>query len=485
VERLAKNWNSCEKPNESRARLMLAPKFQAAVCLLLFAFGWPGVAFAIDGDAGLIAQSQEFEPQVIEVTPGVHCAVGFGLANSILIEGPDGVIVVDTMESALAAKNVKREFDKITDKPVKAIVYTHNHYDHIMGAKIFAGDDQPEVYAHELLMTLVQRAQGPMRDAMLSRNIRQFGITAPRDSFLNAGIGPRLVLDARSPLSSFIPPTKTIGDGRTELEIAGMPVHLVHAPGETADQIYVWLPLQKTLCAADNFYKAFPNLYAIRGTPYRDPQHWVESLDQMLAEEPEHLVPSHTRPISGREQVREALTGYRDGIASVLQQTLDCMSRGMTPDQIIAEVKLPAELAENSFLQEFYGTIPWSVRAIYAGNLGWFDGNPSHLFPLSDRSRAEQMVKLVGSRQALLDKASEAHQSGDHQWAVELVDHLLALDVQDAEALELKSQCLASLAVRQRSANARNYYMTTARELSGAAGMARRDRSSSQPTANR
>lgn len=435
------------------------------IALVVFAIAYQNETRADEADAALAAHTGEFRQQVIEVTDGIHVAVGFGLANSILIEGPNGVIIVDTMESAVAAKSVKDEFDKLTNKPVKAIVYTHNHYDHIMGAKVFAGDDQPEVYSHELTLPLIQRSTGALRNAMFPRNIRQFGIGIPRDSYVNAGIGPRLMLDGRPPLSSFIPPTKTVGDGRTKLQIAGIQVHLVHAPGETADQIYVWLPEQKTLCAADNIYKAFPNLYAIRGTPYRDPQHWVDSLDQMLAEEPEHLVPSHTRPISGKENVREVLTGYRDGIASVLEQTLAGMNKGLAPDQIIQQVKLPDHLADNPYLQEFYGSIPWSVRAIFAGNLGWFDGNPTSLFPLDRDSRAKQMVNLVGSRDALLAKAIEANERSDHQWAAELADHLLALDQNDGDALALKSKALRSLGVRQRSANARNYYISSANQL--------------------
>lgn len=439
------------------------------VALLMVAFAWQTDFCVYGDDALLVDHSKEFQKEVIKVTDGVHVAVGFGLANSILIEGSDGVIIVDTMESALAAKSVKSEFDKITDKPVKAIVYTHNHYDHIMGAKVFAGDDGPDVYSHERTMSLIKRSNGSMRQAMLPRNIRQFGITVPRDEYLNAGIGPRLVLDGRPPLSSFIPPTKTVGDGRTELQIAGMSVHLVHAPGETADQIYVWLPEKKTLCAADNFYKAFPNLYAIRGTPYRDPRHWVESLNQMLAEAPEHLVPSHTRPISGKEKVRKALTDYRDGIESVLEQTIEWMNQGLSPDQIIEKVKLPEHLQGNPFLQEFYGTIPWSVRAIFAGNLGWFDGNPTNLFPLSGNEKAQRMVKLAGGRDALLKQATEASEDNDFQWSIELLDHLLTLDQNDAAALQLKSKCLRALAVRQRSANARNYYLAAANELRKAA----------------
>jgi alkyl sulfatase BDS1-like metallo-beta-lactamase superfamily hydrolase len=414
----------------------------------------------------LASQSEEFKPEVIEVTPGVHVAVGFGLANSILIEGTDGLIIVDTMEGSNAARAVKKRFDEITTKPVKAIIYTHNHYDHVMGAKVFAGDDNPEIYAHRSLMAYIHRVQQILPGAMMSRNIRQFGILLPRESYLNAGIGPRLVLDPGGRSASFLPPTKTVGHGRTELEIAGVKLHLMHAPGETNDQIYVWLPEHKTLLPGDNFYKSFPNLYAIRGTPYRDPQLWVASLDKMMAEEPEFLVPSHTRPIQGAAHIAEVLTDYRDAIQSVLDQTLEGMNRGLTPDELVEQVKLPAELADKPYLQEYYGTIPWSVRSIYAGNLGWFDGNATQLFPLSGRQRAERTARLAGGVEDLLKQAQAALDEGDHQWAAELADHLLALDPDSPDARDVKARALMGLAVRQTSANARNYYISTARELS-------------------
>jgi len=447
----------------------------AIILLLATALALP-TSNASDIEQALADHSDEFRQEVIEVTEGVHVAVGFGLANSILIEAPEGVIIVDTMESALAAKQVKSEFDKLTNKPVAAIIYTHNHYDHIMGAEIFAGDDDPEVIAHELTMPLIQRVNGPLLAAMRPRNIRQFGILSPRETYLNAGIGPRLVLDGRPPLSSFIEPTRTVGDGRTELKIAGLRVHLVHAPGETADQIYVWLPDAQVLCAGDNFYKAFPNLYAIRGTPYRDPQHWVASLEQMLTEAPEHLVPSHSRPISGAEKIRDILTDYRDGIDSVLKQTIAGMNAGLTPDQLVETVKLPEHLRDNPYLQEFYGTVPWSVRAIYAGNLGWFDGNPTNLFPLGDAERAKELIDLAGGKDPLRDKASVAYDQGKYQWAAELTDHLLVSDPNDVVAMELKAKCLHALAVRQISANARNYYISSAHQLSKKAQrLSRRD----------
>ena len=50
---------------------------------------------------------------------------------------------------------------------------------------------------------------------------------------------------------------------------AGIDLVLYHAPGETNDQIIVHWPEQDVLCPADNIYRAFPNLYAVRGTAAR------------------------------------------------------------------------------------------------------------------------------------------------------------------------------------------------------------------------
>jgi alkyl sulfatase BDS1-like metallo-beta-lactamase superfamily hydrolase len=86
---------------------------------------------------------------------------------------------------------------------------------------------------------------------------------------------------------------------------------ILHIPGETDDQIGVWIPESRTLLCADDIYKAFPNLYAIRGTPSRDLMQWVDSLDLMLSYEADFLVPSHTRPIIGRENIKQNVSSKK------------------------------------------------------------------------------------------------------------------------------------------------------------------------------
>lgn len=418
----------------------------------------------VGANPDLAAHTAEFKQEVINVTDGVYVAVGFGLANSILLEGDAGVIIVDTLESVEAARPVKQAFDRITSKPVKAIIYTHHHADHIFGAGVFAGDDSPDVYSHETTLYYIDRILSIIRPTIYTRSMRQFGTFLPEGGVLNAGIGPRLVFD-NTTTTALIRPNKTFSGERLNLEIAGIKLELVHAPGETNDQIFIWLPQKKVLLPADNFYESFPNLYAIRGTAYRDVTQWVKSLDKMRALKPEYLVPSHTRPIKGLDTIYETLTNYRDAIQYVHDQTIRGMNQGLGPDEIIEHVKLPPHLALLPYLQEYYGTVAWSVRAIYDGYLGWFDGNATNLFPLPLKERAKRFARLAGGESALLDCTREAFSTGDYQWVLELTDQLLLLDPELKEARELKAEALTKLGGQQIASTARHYYLTRALEL--------------------
>ncbi len=423
----------------------------------------PPKAVEVGAKPDLAAHSAEFRKEVIKVTDGVYVAVGFGLANSILLEGDNGVVIVDTMESAEAATAVKEAFDLITNKPVKAIIYTHNHADHVFGTQVLAGGHNPDVYSHESTRYYLDRVVNVIRPTIYRRSMRQFGALLPEGGVINAGIGPRLRFDKSSTIA-LVFPTKTFSGDRLDVQIAGMKLQLFHAPGETNDQIFVWLPEKKVLLPADNFYKAFPNLYAIRGTPYRDVTQWVRSLDKMRALQPEFLVPSHSRPLKGANKIYATLTNYRDAIQFVHDQTIRLMNQGLTPDEIVERVKLPAHLAGLPYLHEYYGTMEWSIRAVYNGYLGWFDGNATNLFPLPLQERAKRFAGLAGGKDALLARARDAVAKNDHQWALELTDQLLILNPDLKEARDLRASALSSLGQKQINANARNYYLTQALE---------------------
>ena len=143
------------------------------------------------------------------------------------------------------------------------------------------------------------------------------------------------------------------------------------------------------------------------GGQYRNVSAWVESLNTILRLSPEYLLPGHTGPLLGAQVVRKAVTAYRDGVQYVLDETLKGMNRGLTPDQLVEQVQLPAHLRDVPQLREYYGKVAWTVRSIFSGYLGWFDGNPAnlHALRLADRGYVLETGQIVleGTSRELLN----------------------------------------------------------------------------------
>ena len=412
----------------------------------------------------LKAHSALFKKEVISPVDGVHVAIGYGLANSIMIEGDDGVIIVDTMEGKAQAREVLAAFRRITHKPVKAIVLTHNHTDHIYGASVFAEGRDVPVYAHRTTGFYIDKIVNVLVNSIYARSMRMFGPLLPPAAVVNAGIGPALNVDTTD-LGLMRP--SVVFDDELEVEIAGIRLKLVHAPGETEDQLFVWLPEREILLPGDNIYQTFPNLYTIRGTAYRDVMKWVRSLDKMRELRPEVLVPSHTRPLTGADQIDGVLLSYRDAIQYVHDQTVRGMNRGLGPDDLVDFVQLPDHLASHPWLIEHYGTVAWSVRSVFSGYLGWFGGDGVDLEPLRPRERSARLVQAFRTSTPLPDQARAAYDRGDFQWAAELARHWLNTEPDSDDAKKLLASALESKAEDHINPNALHWYLTQAGELRG------------------
>jgi len=227
----------------------------------------------------------------------------------------------------------------------------------------------------------------------------------------------------------------------------------------------VWYADKKILLSGDNFYRSFPNLYAIRGTAYRAFDAWGATMDQLMAFEPEVLGPGHTKPVFGAKNIKDVLSDYRDAIRHVVDETRKGMDAGLTIDELAHSVKLPEHLAEKPHLREYYGRVDYAVRAYFVGTLGWFDGNPTTLGPLATDDEARRMIKLAGGTAAVMAEIISAKAAGEYQWALQLVDRLLNAGEMIPESRALKAEILRAHAVDQINCPTRHYYIQFAKEL--------------------
>ncbi len=424
-------------------------------------------AAGITASADVEAHTKIFAKHTEEVIPGIHMAIGYGLANLIVVDAPEGLILVDTLESIRAAEGVLPWVNDLRDKTGKDItdiIYTHNHADHVFGAGVFLRDQNttPRIWAHEETESRVHEIINVLAPVTFRRAMRMFGVYLPDEDFENNGIGPRLLSDNQDGLH-FVPPTDEVS-GRTEVKIAGETVILQHAPGETDDQLVVYLPDRKTLFPADNYYHAFPNLYTVRGTPYRDPRKWANSIDIMRGFKAEVLIPQHSLPVFGAEEIESRLLAYRDAIQFLYDETIRMINAGLTPDEIAEQIKLPSHLANAPHLQEMYGRVEFAARAVFAGTLGWFSGDPADLRPVTGVAKAKLMADLAGGSDELA-KAARATLDAQPAWALMLATHLLKLE--HGEAQEIRAAALRKLAEEETASSVRNYYLTSAAEAEG------------------
>ncbi len=256
-------------------------------------------------DPELAAHSGLFERRIHRIGERVWCAVGYNLANIIAVEGPDGLVIVDTGLEMRQGEEVLADLREITHKRVAAIVYTHHHVDHVQGTRAFASEQEIDsgavpVIAHESLLEHYIQEAGAIGPIMGARAISMYNVALDGADMegMNLGIGPFL----RAGENGFVPPTATFGDEH-KVTLAGVRMEMYWVPSEAHSELCILLPDERTLLSAEVIQDhCFPNLYTLRGALFRDPQRWCRSIDAMrvYGAEVEHMVLQHGTPSLGQ-----------------------------------------------------------------------------------------------------------------------------------------------------------------------------------------
>jgi len=430
------------------------------------------LAFEHDAEtvpARLTGHARTMAQGVYQVAEDFYVAVGYGNANMTMVVGTDGVILIDSLETEEAARQALSDLRKVSDKPIKALIYSHSHPDHISGVRGFLDPSEikpgeVEVYAHERLAagTAGNPSLGSMAPLRLAYT---FGLDLERGpaGLVEVGLGPLLHVGT----TGFLPPT-TVFQGSLDIQVAGITLQLREAPSESDDEIVIWFPDQGVLHVADVIQgESLPNLYALRGA-VRDPWQWMRAIDLLRGYDAQTLIFGHGRPLTGQDEVRDLLLAYRDALQYTHDQTVRLMAHGLTPDELVEVVaELPPRLRAHPWLGEFYGTVKQTVRQIYYNYFGWFEGDPAFLGPLPRRERSSRYVAAMGGRDAAVAMATQSHADGDFRWVAEILTHVLRLNPNDQRARQLKADALRQLGYQTSNPIWRNNYLMAAREIDG------------------
>jgi len=416
---------------------------------------------------------------LFEVAEGIFQVRGLDLSNMTIVEGETGVLVIDPLiscETAAAALALYREHRG--ERPLKGLLYTHSHVDHFGGARgVLAPeqDDQVPILAPEGFLEHAVSENVYAGTAMTRRASYMYGALLPKGPAgqVGAGLGQTTSLGT----VSLVPPTVDVTrTGQVEV-LDGIRMEFQMTPGtEAPAEMNFLFPDRRALCMAENATHNMHNVLTPRGALVRDAHVWASYLDEaieLFGERADVLFAQHHWPRWGRERIVDFLSKQRDLYGFMHDQTVRLLNKGLVAEEIAEVLRLPPSLAAEWHCRGYYGSLSHNVKAVYQRYLGWFDGNPAHLWPHPPQAAGARYVALAGGAAALLESARRSFEEGDYRWVAEVVNHLVFADPDNAEARELQARALEQLGFGAENATWRNFFLMGARELrEGVAGTA-------------
>ena len=345
------------------------------------------------------------------------------IANASWINTSEGTVVIDTLMGPVVAEQMKQKVLE-TGGPVKTIIYTHHHGDHVGGASVFM-DQNPEIIGQRFLIEDLEKIEILKEHRARIASI-QFNV--PYDP---------------SRFRKFIRPTRTFSDTMT-FSLGGKTFELYHARAETDDAAWVFVPEIKAAFVGDLIIAGFPNI----GNPFKPTRFalpWARALEAVRAKKADLLIAHGGRAVYQGAEVKELLDATIEAIYSIHDQVVDGLNKDIPVEEMIHRIKLPDHLQHNKYLQFVYSRPEFAVYNIYRWYHGYFDHNPAHLLPRPDREVNAEIFNLIGSAQTILDRAKALYVQGKAQLALQVLDILFKYDPEHIEARKLHLLILETL----------------------------------------
>jgi alkyl sulfatase BDS1-like metallo-beta-lactamase superfamily hydrolase len=409
---------------------------------------------------------------LFKVDEGIYQLRGFDLANTSLIKGDTGWILVDpltTMETTEAAMAFAEQH--LGDIKLTGVIFTHSHIDHFGGVLSLinsqqAADNNVPIIAPAGFMeesTSENIIAGP---AMTRRGVYMFGNSLPRsaEGHVDAGLGKQVIYGS----TSILQPTLVIDQPEMALSIDGVEFEFYNMPGSEAPaELTFYLPEHKAFCGAEVLSHVMHNVLTLRGAKVRDALLWSDYIGQSIdrLDQVEVFFNSHHWPTWGHDRIITQMEQQQDMYKFTHDQTVRLANLGYTPSEIAERLRLPKSLAGNFHLRGYYGTLSHNSKAVYQHYFGWYQGNPAQLNPLPPEQSSVRYVEFMGGAEAILHKASESMQRGEYRWVAEVLNHLVFAQPDNDAALQMLAYAYRQLGYQAESGPWRDIYLSGALEL--------------------
>lgn len=411
---------------------------------------------------------------LFEVLPGtIYQVRGFDLANISFVKSDSGWIIFDPLtarETAAAALALVNE--QLGERPVVAVVYSHSHVDHFGGVRGVV--DEADVKAGRVQIIapvgFMQHAVAEnvySGNAMNRRAFYQYGVLLARSPFghVDQAIGKAVA----SGNVGLIAPTVTITADIEELTVDGVRMVFQNTPGtEAPAEMNTWFPDLKAFWAAENIVATIHNIYTLRGALVRDALEWSRQINKALylfGREAQVMFASHSWPRWGNERIQEVMRAQRDTYANLNNGVLHLANQGVTINEIHNQYRVPASLQQQWPARSYHGSVEHNARAVVNRYLGYWDGNPTTLIPVSPDDSAPLYVELMGGAAPILAKGRELVEAGQYLLATEILDKLVHAEPGNVEAKQVLADAFEQVGYQQESPSVRNSFLAAAYEL--------------------
>lgn len=413
---------------------------------------------------------------VFEVVPGkIYQVRGLDIANITFVRSETGWIVIDVTTSVESARTgvklLEEAIGENVHDAIRGVIISHSHVDHFGGIRGVVKDGEnipifvPAGFDEETIKENVYAGT-----AMFHRSKYQFGsdLDPGATGRVSDGLGIAMCVGT----VSYIRPTNYITEDCT-IVIDGLTVEFQLTPGtEAPAEMNNYFPEYRAFWVAENCTGTLHNLYPIRGAQLRDSANWwrfTEIALERYGKEADVVFQSHNWHHRNTKEKPHAVEEFLRNNAAVYKfihdQTLLYANMGQTPKEIAKSIRLPEALEKVWYTRPYYGSVEVNARAVYCKYLGFYNGNPIELDPLTEVEEAKQFVEYVGSEERVLELAVKDFEKGNYKQAAKAANYVVYANPSNEQARYLCADAFEQLGYQSESSIWRNAYLTGAKEL--------------------